>query len=131
MRSADPPQDTSQSLKRPTSGFAVSPLNPSDPPHLSPTVSSETDASVRTSTRFASSSRTSASPASNSSPGSCARRNRMFRSETSPSRALKESSVLFSHPSPTTSTPPALGWRQSAASRFAVISWSAPSWLQP
>ena len=46
-------------------------------------------------------------------------------------RALKESSVLFSQPSATTSTPPAFGWRQSAASRFAVISWSAPSCEQP
>ena len=131
VSSVEPPRAASQSEKRPTSGLAVRPEKPSDPPHLRPTTSSETGTSTRSFGRAASSSAMSSSPRAYSSPGSCARMKRMLRPETSPSRSLNDSSVLFSQPSDTTNTPPALGWRQSRASRLAVVSWSCPSCEQP
>ena len=42
-----PPMETSASENAPTTGFAVMPENPSDPPHFSPTVSLSAETGVR------------------------------------------------------------------------------------
>ena len=49
VRTAVPPMAQRRSEKFPTTGFAVMPENPSEPPHLSPTMSLSAETGTRTS----------------------------------------------------------------------------------
>ena len=127
-----PPCAMRKSENSPSRGLAVMPENPSDPPHLRPTRNSERGISVRTSwlARLYIS-RSRFMPSAISSSLFCATINLMRLSSYSPTNSRNTSGWLFSHPSPTTSTPPALGCSTISRSIFFVFSWSSPSCEQP
>ena len=127
---AVPPAPVTASLIRPTRGLAVSPEKPSEPPHLTPSTSVESGTGSRCAcAAIPTSSSTRASPSSISSPAACAPRVRTLAPAAMPGSS--RSSWLDSQPRPSSSTPPALGWLASAASRLRVPSRSSPSWEQP
>ena len=105
-----PPIAVSSLQNLPTRGFAVMPERPSDPPHLKPTMSFDIGTGSRLSAFIASAiSARSFFPSATSSSDSWQTRNFTLSGSTGPRSSLKESIVLFSHPSPMTSTPPAFG----------------------
>ena len=105
-----PPIAVSSLQNLPTSGLAVIPESPSDPPHLKPTISLDIGtASLLSPFMVSASSERRRFPSATSSSDSWQTRNFTRLSSTSPRSSLKESIVLFSQPSPITSTPPAFG----------------------
>lgn len=109
---AVPPMATSRSAMRPTSGLAVMPDRPSEPPHLRPTTSSLTGMLHRTSlAAWPMSRRSRTLPASSSSGTDWHSRNAIRSGSQSPSSFFSSPMLLFSQPRPSTSTPPALGWQ--------------------
>ena len=85
---------------------------PSEPPHLRPTTSSLAGILHRTSLEAWSMSwRSRTLPASSSSGTDWHSRNAIRSGSQSPSSFFSSPMLLFSQPSPSTSTPPALGWQ--------------------
>ena len=127
------PCATSASESLPRSGLAVMPEKPSDPPHFSPMRSMLSGRSVGWS--HAATDCSSASivmPSQYSSSTFCASRKRTLRGFTLPSSISCRVDIwLFSHPSPSTRTPPALGCVMSEQSNCLVCSWSHPSCEHP
>ena len=107
--------------------------NPSDPPHFNPTRSSDKGTSSRLSSfTLLYISRRISIPISTSSPSTFwVTRNFTRSSSYSPMNSRKTSGWLFSHPKPTTRTPPALGCFTMFRRIFLVFSWSSPNCEQP
>ena len=127
-----PPCATRKSENMPSSGLAVMPEKPSEPPHFKPTRNSLKGISSRWSwidfgikfaqqlhaffvfiTHFLGHHKLYAIP--------------VIVSQNS----QNTSGWLFSHPRPTTSTAPALGCSTMSRRIFFVFSWSSPNWEQP
>ena len=126
-----PPAAVTASLMRPTRGLAVRPEKPSEPPHLTPSTSSDERHRLALRLRgdldqFVD----QREPLLDLVLGLPARRACGGWRPRRP-RASSLPVWLDSQPSPTISTPPALGWLASAASSLRVPARSSPSCEQP
>jgi TRAP-type C4-dicarboxylate transport system permease small subunit len=101
---------TIRSQTRPSKGFAVMPLKPSEPPHFRPmTRSPSRQGSRRPRSAICTSSSTARRPSSVSSPLAWAAKARMRSRSTAGISASSALSWFDSQPSPRISTPPAFG----------------------
>ena len=111
------------SEKAPTTGFAVMPESPSEPPHFNPTVSLDTLCFVLLSfLQLSASSSTSFMPSPTSSSASWHTRNFTLSSSMSLKYSFKTGILEFSQPKPRTSTPPAFGCLIRSAKTTLVFS---------
>ena len=123
LKTLVPPASINKSENLPTNGFAVIPLKPSLPLHFKPIISLSTEISVLSNVdAYSFNSSISFTPSAISSSTSCVIRNLTLYSSNSPKNSLKESTCLFSHPRPKTSTPPVFGCFTIPLKIFLVVS---------
>ena len=132
VRIGMPPAAASRSEKRPSSGLAVSPEKPSEPPHFRPTTSADSGRGWRWARDACStSSSTRAAASVISLPANWADNVRILARAAWGISASSASSWFDSQPSPKISTPAALGLAARPASAARVPARSSPNCEQP